>query len=94
MMMAAKLAVPGLHRITVFWKKGYDVINYAHDVINKVLSQILNYMVDVVLWAKFGISVISLREVNHNFNFIRIWSEKQVFFDGWCQFKFNNLGLY
>ena len=29
----------------------------------------------------------------HNLNFIRIWSEKTIFFDGWSLFKFNNLGL-
>ena len=29
----------------------------------------------------------------HNINFIRIWPEKPLFFEGWSWFKFNNLGL-
>ena len=29
----------------------------------------------------------------HNLNFIRIWPEKTISFDGWSWFKFNNLGL-
>ena len=42
-------------------KKGYDVINYAHDVTNKILSRDLNYIVDLVMWPKFGNSSISMR---------------------------------
>ena len=40
---SAKMATPGLLKIRVFWKKGYDVIISAHDVINKLLSRDPNY---------------------------------------------------
>ena len=62
-MMSVKLATLGLLKIKVFWKKGYDVIICSHDVTNKILSLDSNYIVDVVMWPKFGNSSISLREV-------------------------------
>ena len=43
LMTSAKMATPGLLKIRVFWKKGYDVIISAHDVINKLLSRDPNY---------------------------------------------------
>ena len=49
-MMSAKMAMPGLLKITVFWNKGYEVIISVHDVINKILSRDSNYIVDVVMW--------------------------------------------
>ena len=63
LMMSAKMATPGLRKIKVFWKKGYDVIIFVNDVINKILSRDSNYIVDVVMWPKFGNSSISMREV-------------------------------
>ena len=62
-MMSAKMAVPGLLKITLFWNKGYDVIISVDDVTNKILSRHSNYIVDVSMWLKFGNSSISLREV-------------------------------
>ena len=62
-MMSAKMATPGLLKIKVFWNIGYDVIIYVHDVTNKILSRDSNYIVDVVMWPKFGNSNISIREV-------------------------------
>ena len=62
-MMSAKMATPGLLKIKVFWNKGYDVIIYVHDVTNKILSRDSNYIVDVVMWPKFGNCSISMREV-------------------------------
>ena len=62
-MMSAKMATPGLLKITVFWNKGYDVIISVHDVTNKILSRDSNYIIDVVMWPKFGNSSISMREV-------------------------------
>ena len=59
----AKMAILGLLKITVFWNEGYDVIIYVHDVTDKILSRDSNYIVDVVMWPKFGNSVISMREV-------------------------------
>ena len=63
LMMSAKMATPGLRKIKVFWKKGYDVIIFVNDVTNKILSRDSNYIVDVVTWPKFGNSNISMREV-------------------------------
>ena len=63
MVMSAKMATPGLLKIKIFWKKGYDVIIYVHDVTNKILSCDSNYIVDVVMWPKFGNSSISMRKV-------------------------------
>ena len=62
-MMLAKMATPGLLKITVFWNKGYDVIIPVHDVTNKILSRDLNYIVDVFIWPKFGNSSVCMREV-------------------------------
>ena len=62
-MMSAKMATPGLLKIKVFWNIGYDVIIYVHDVTNKILSRDSNYIVDVVMWPKFGNSSICIREV-------------------------------
>ena len=62
-MMSAKIATPGLLKITVFWNKGYDLIISVDDVTSKILSRDSNYIVDVVMWPKFGNSSISVREV-------------------------------
>ena len=84
LIMSAKLATLGLLKIKVFWNKGYDVIISVHDITNKILSHNSNYIVDAVIWTKFGNSGISMREVinlssYHNLNFIRIWPEKLFF---------------
>ena len=49
LMMSAKIATPGLLKITVFPNKGYDVIISVHHVTNKILSRDSNYNVDVVM---------------------------------------------
>ena len=85
LMMSAKMATPGLLKIKVFWNKGCDVILYVDDVTNKILSRDSKYIVDVVMWPKFGNSSISMTEV------IITW--KTAIFEGWSWFKFNNLGL-
>ena len=53
-MMSAKLATLGLLKIKVTWNKCYDVIIFVHDVTNKILWRYSNYIVDVVIWPKFG----------------------------------------
>ena len=62
-MMSAKMATPGLPKIMVFWKKGYDVIISVNDVTNKILWHDSNYVVDLFMWPNFGNSSISMREV-------------------------------
>ena len=61
--MSVKMANPSLIKIKVFCRKGYDVIISVHDVNSKMLSRDSNYNVNVVMWAKFGNSRISVREV-------------------------------
>ena len=61
--MSVKMANPSLIKIKIFWKKGYDAIISVHDVNSKMLSPDSNYNVNVVMWAKFGNSRISVREV-------------------------------
>ena len=41
--------LPGLLKIKLFQNKGYDVIIFVHDVINKILSRDSNYITDVVM---------------------------------------------
>ena len=63
LMMSTKLVALGLLKIKVSWNKNYNVINSVHDVINKILSRDSNYIVDVVMWLKFGNTSISMREI-------------------------------
>ena len=63
LMMSAKMAVPALLKIKVFWNKDYYVIYSVYDVTNKILSFDSNYIKDVVMWPKFGNSGICIREV-------------------------------
>ena len=63
LMMSAKMATLGLLKIKRFWNKGYDVIISAHEVTNKFLSHDSNYIIDVVMWPKFGYCIISMRKV-------------------------------
>ena len=60
LMKSAKMAAPGLLKIKEFWNKGYYVIYSVYD---RILSHDSNYIVDVVMWPKFGNSNISIREV-------------------------------
>ena len=62
-MMSAKMPTPGLLKTKVFWNKSYDIIIFFPGVINKILSRDSNYIVDVVMWQKFGNSSIAVREI-------------------------------
>ena len=58
-MMSTKMATLGLPKIKVFWNKGYDLNIPVHEVTNKILwTKLPNYIVDVVMWPKFGKSSI------------------------------------
>ena len=80
-MMSAKMATQGLLKTTVFWNKGYDVKIPVHDVTNKVLLRDSNYIVDVVMWPKFGNSSISMREVIITY-ILQDFDQKNRFFWG------------
>ena len=61
--MPAKMATPGLLKVTLFWNKDYDVRIPVDDATNKTLSRDINYVVDGFMWPKFGNSSLSMREV-------------------------------
>ena len=63
LIMSLKMATPGLFKIKLFWNTDDGVIISVHDVTEKCLSCDSNYIVDVVMWSKFGNSSISIREV-------------------------------
>ena len=67
LMMSEKMATWDLLKIKTFWNKGYGVIIFVYDVSNKILSGQSNYIVDVVMWPKFGNYDISMREVMATF---------------------------
>ena len=92
LMMSAKITTPGLLKIRVFWNNGYDVIISVHDVTNKILSRNSNYIIDVVMWPKFGNCSICMRKVIIT-SFYKDLTRKVAFLEGWSLFKFNNLGL-
>ena len=78
--MSAKMATPGLVKITTFWN-GYDFIIPVNDVNNIVLSCDSNYNADVLMWPKFVREKLSERTY-HDLNFIKIWPEKTLFLRG------------
>ena len=87
LMMSVKISTPSIRKIRVFWNNGYDVIVFVHDVTNKILSCDSNYIIDVVMWPKFGNCSISKRKVIIT---SMLWfDQKNCFFEGWSWFKFN-----
>ena len=62
-MMSVKIANLSLPKIKIFWNKDYDIIIFFYDVTNKILSHVPAYIVDMVMWPKFGNPSISMREV-------------------------------
>ena len=88
----AKMATPGLRKIKVFWKEGYDITIFVNDITNNSVSHDSNYIVDVFMWPKFFNLSISMTE----FIISQVYKDltrKTTFFEGWSWFKFNNLGL-
>ena len=63
LMVPVKKATLGLLKLKLFWNKYYDVIYYVHDYTKKKLSIGSNHIVDEIMWPKFGIFSISMREV-------------------------------
>ena len=62
-MMSAKMAILALLKKKVFWNKGYYVIYSVYDVTNNILSHDSSYIMDVVMWLKFGNSSTCIRQV-------------------------------
>ena len=61
-LISAKLATPGIVEIKIFWNTGYGVKNHVHDI-TKTLSRDAKYIVDLLMWLRFGDSSVSKREV-------------------------------
>ena len=62
LMISAKLTTLGFLKLKVVWNKGYDVIIFARDVTNRILSRYSNYIVNMAIWPKFGNSGIFMTE--------------------------------
>ena len=62
-MMSTKMATPQAFLKNKFSKKAYDAIISAHAVTNTILLRDSNYNINLVMWPKFGYSLISVREV-------------------------------
>ena len=62
-MKSAKMTTPDFLEMTAFWNKCYDVMVYAGDAMNKLLSRDSYYTSDVFMWPKFGNCSIYMREV-------------------------------
>ena len=62
-MMSEKMATPGVLKLKIFWNKGYEVIDFVHDVTTEFLSCDYIYIADVVMWPKFGNCNISIKKV-------------------------------
>ena len=62
-MISAKMATPGFPKITIFLNKGYDVIISMDYITNKFLSRDSNYIIDALMWPKFGNCSISMKKV-------------------------------
>ena len=63
LIMSKTTTTAGLLKTTAFWNKGYDVILYVYDAINKISLRDSNYIVNVVMWPKFGNSSITMNEI-------------------------------
>ena len=59
----SKMATLGLLKVKVFWNEVYEVIISTHDVTSNILSRDSNYIVNIVMWPKFGNSNVSTKEV-------------------------------
>ena len=62
LMMAAKLATPGLLEMKLFPKKAYEVVIFVHDVTSRSLSYDSNYLIDVVISTVWWLEM-SMREL-------------------------------
>ena len=66
----------GLLKIKLFWNKGYGVMISVHGITNKILSCDSNYIVDVVMWPKFGNSSISMTGIKNKPQFYKDLTRK------------------
>ena len=82
LVMSAKMATLGIFKIKLFWNKVYDVIIYVDDVTNQILSRDSNYIIDMIIWPKFGNSSIYITEatITSFYTFYMDLTRKTTFF--------------
>ena len=74
-----KKATLGFLETMLFWNKGYDVIISVPDATSESLPRHLYYIVDVVMWPKFG-KLWHFFEISYyNLTITRVWSGKPLF---------------
>ena len=78
--------------LKVIWNKFHEVIISVYDATNKILTRDSNYIIDLVIWPKFGSSSISMTKVII-ISVLYGFDLKNHFFERWFWFKFSNLGL-
>ena len=81
LMTSAKMATLGLLKEKVFGSKVITSKFLSKDVTNKILSRDSNYIVNVVIWSKFGKYSISMREVIKT-SILEGFDQKKVFLRG------------
>ena len=62
-MISKELITPGLLKIKVFWNKGYDTIIPVLGVTKETFPSDSNYIVDMIIWPKFGNISITMSDV-------------------------------
>ena len=89
LLMSAKLATPVILKTNVYWNKRYHFIIYFNNVTNKNLSRDSNYIVDMMIWPKFGNSSISETLWWHQS--YKGLTRKNELFEGMSWLKLNHL---
>ena len=90
-LISAKIATIYLLQINIVWNKSHDAKISVYDVNNKTLSRESNYILDVVIWPKFGNSSISMIEILSSI--LQGFDQKTTSLKEWSWFKLNNLAL-
>ena len=62
LMISAKWATLGSHRINLFWNKSHGILFSIDEITNKILTSDSNYDADMAMSLKFGNSSISIRD--------------------------------
>ena len=91
LIMPGKLAIPGLRKINIFWKKCYDIIIFAPDFNHKILSCDSKNTVDVEIRPKFGNSIISIGKFISSI--LKWFDQNKQSFERWSWLKFKNLKM-
>ena len=92
LIMSAKMATPGLLKITVSWNKGYDVSFLSMTSPTKIYH-VIQIILPMCSCDQSLITVAFLWEKLSQPQFYKDFTKKTAFFEEWSFFKFNNVGL-